>query len=431
MSTIFAVVDGGEFNSYLIGNDGRNMGLLTVSMLTVAYFMVSRYFYVNSYTFLFVMLGMGLMSLLAIVNYYYFDPLGIFEMYQTKPNVIKDFTSTIGNKNFLSALICVALPFSVGLSLATKDKLTRICSYISVGVQFMALIVATSDSGFLGCFFAFAVLLIVASRDLKKLSRLFACFAIMIGASKLLWLFDVIMQGKNKGYTSFSEIFIYNHWLFILIPVFTVLAIVFAKLKDDSGKVAKALFITSIVFVSVVVIAFAALFVYYSAIAPDAEVGEFTAFFRFDDDWGTHRGFFWKRSIEVFKDLSLREKLFGVGPDSFKAAFTPYNSELFAKYGETHTTAAHSVYLNYLVTIGALGLLSYLVFLGAAIVDAIRFSFRNPLALACLSPVIAYISQDIVNIASPVDTPWFFIMIALVQASRLYANNTERCNKML
>ena len=431
LSTVFALLNGGDFNSYLISNDGRNMGLLTVFMLTLAYFMVSRYFYVNTYIFVFIMLGMGVMSFLAIVNYYYFDPLGIFKMYQTKPSVIKDFTSTIGNKNFLSALICIALPFSVGLSIATKNKLTHICSYISVGVQFMALIVATSDSGFLGCFFAFLIMLIVASRDLKKLSKLFTCFAIMIASAKLLWLFDIIMKGKNKGYTSISEVVIYNHWLFALIPIFIAFAVIFSKLNDENGSISKLLFITSIVIFVATIIVIAILFLYYSVWAPDAEVGDFTSFFRFNDDWGTHRGFMWKRSIQVFQNLSLREKLFGVGPDSFKAAFKPYNNELYIKYGETHTTAAHSVYLNYLVTVGLLGLISYLIFLGAAIANVVKYSFENPLALACVAPIVAYISQDIVNIASPVDTPWFFLVIALSQASHLNANNSERCNSIL
>ena len=107
-----------------------------------------------------------------------------------------NFTSTIGNKNYLSAMITVALPFSVGLAVATQDKVLRILAYVSTGLQFMGLLVATSDGGFLGCFAAFAVMLVIVSRDMKKLSKFFFCLAIMMASAKLLWLFDLIMKGN-------------------------------------------------------------------------------------------------------------------------------------------------------------------------------------------------------------------------------------------
>lgn len=431
MSTIFAVMNGGDFTVYLIGSNGRNMGLLTIFMLTVSYFIVSRLFYCKKYIFLFIMIGMAIMSFLAIVNYYYIDPLGLFEPYADNQSVINDFTSTIGNKNYLSAMICIALPYSVGMVLATKDKLTLICSYISVGLQFIALIVATSDGGFLGCFLAFAVMLIIVSKNLEKLSKLFACFAIMIISSKLLWLFDILMDGNNKGYTSFSEIFIYENFLFILIPVFVGAAIVFAKLKDENGKIAKCAFVTSIVIISLVVVIAVALFIYFSVISPETEVNEFTSFFRFNEDWGTHRGFFWINAFEAFKDFDIREVLFGTGPDSFKEAFSEFNYELRIKYGESYTTAAHSVYINYLITIGVLGVIAYIVFIAFAIKDTVKFASSNPIALVCVGAVIAYAAQDIVNIANPVNTPWFILMIALAQSVRLRANSTEICEKLI
>ena len=50
------------------------------------------------------------------------------------------------------------------------------------------------------------------------------------------------------------------------------------------------------------------------------------------------------------------QKLFGMGPDTFYFAFEPYFKEL-EEYGNSSTDAAHNENINYLITIGAAGLL--------------------------------------------------------------------------
>lgn len=427
ISTIGAVIaaedPGTAFTSLLLGSYGRNMGLLTILMMAVGYFCVSRYFYYSKYIIYCMFIGMSVMSFIAIVNYYYIDILGIFEKYSSV-NVIQNFTSTIGNKNYLSAMITVALPFSVGLAVATKDKTMRILAYISTGLQFMGLLVATSDGGFLGCFAAFAIMLVIVSRDMQKLSKFFFCLAVMMASAKLLWLFDLIMKGNNKGYTSFSEIFIFNNYVFILIGLFLGLAILAGITKSEAAG--KATFIGSFALVALGFVAIVVMFIYYSVINTEAPLGSFTRFFRFDASWGTHRGFFWIRSFDVIGDFNLWQVIFGSGPDTYYNVFKPYFGELAKYYGDTSTNAAHNVYINYLVTVGVAGILSYLLFVGSAMVNSVKKAFSNPLALMCVGVIIAYAAQDIVNIANPVNTPWFIMFIALAESTRLKANSTER-----
>lgn len=432
ISTIGAVIaaedPGTAFTSLLMGSYGRNMGLLTILMMAVGYFCVSRYFYYSKYVIYCMFIGMTVMSFIAIVNYYYIDILGIFAKYSSNGNVIQNFTSTIGNKNYLSAMITVALPFSVGLAVATKDKTMRILAYISTGLQFMGLLVATSDGGFLGCFAAFAIMLVIVSRDLQKLSKFFFCLAIMMASAKLLRLFDLIMKGKSKGYTSFSEIFIFNNYIFVLIGLFLGLAILAGITKSE--KAGKYTFISAFALVALGFVAIVALFIYYSVINKEATVGSFTRFFRFNAAWGTHRGFFWIRSFDVIADFNLWQVIFGSGPDTYYNVFKPYFAELSKYYGDTSTNAAHNVYINYLVTVGVAGILSYLLFVGSAVVNSVKKSKVNPLALMCVGVIIAYAAQDIVNIANPVNTPWFIMFIALSESTRLKANSTERLDEV-
>ncbi len=430
ISTLCATFAGGEFNVFFSGSMGRNMGLLMITMLVVSYFLISRLFCYKRGFFWFVLFGMAMMSIIAIVNYYYFDPLFLFAKYKSNANVIKNFTSTIGNKNYLSAMICITLPLAMGLGIVTKEKITRIFSYICVGIQFMALIVATSDGGFLGCFSGIMALFVFSARDVKRLSRFFECATIIILSSKILWLFDLLMKGNNKGYTSFSRIFVYDHRLFILIPLFFGLAFYFSKLKDENGKVSKALFISAVSLVLVVVLIFTSVFMYFTS-NTNVEVGEFTSFFRFDENWGTHRGFFWINSFEMFDDFTLREKLFGVGPDNFVEPFLIFDDELIQKYNETHADAAHNVYINYLITHGILGAVAYIVFIVSALWGVLCNANKNPLAFAVVGSIVAYMVQDTVNIANPVNTPWLFVLIAISQACYLKVNTPSYCEEVL
>lgn len=413
-----------SFSKLLLGSYGRNMGLLMILMIAVCYFVVSRFFFYKKYVIYFMFIGMTVMSFVAIVNFYHIDILGIFAKYQSNANVQANFTSTIGNKNYLSAMITVALPFSAGLAVATKDKTLRILAYISTGLQFMGLLVATSDGGFLGCFAAFAVMLVIVSRDRIKLSKFFFCLAVMMFSAKLLWLFDLIMNKNNKGYTSFSEIFVYNNFVFILIPVFLGLAILCGITKAEVFE--RYTFIGSFTLVAIGAVAVIVMFIYYSLIDTTSTLGSFTRFFRFDETWGTHRGFMWIKSFELMKDFNPWEILFGTGPDTFYNEFAIFFDELLTKYGDSSTNAAHNVYINYLVTTGVLGLVSYLLFVGSAIVNSVKNAKVNPLALMCVGVIVAYAAQDVVNIANPVNTPWFIMFIALSESVRLKANSTER-----
>ena len=44
----------------------------------------------------------------------------------------------------------------------------------------------------------------------------------------------------------------------------------------------------------------------------------------------------------------------------------------------------------------------------------------------CVGVLVAYATQDIVNIANPVNTPWFIMFIGMSEAVRMKANSTER-----
>ena len=168
------------------------------------------------------------------------------------------------------------------------------------------------------------------------------------------------------------------------------------------------------------------LIIYYTFIDVKTPLNSFTKYFRFDEKWGTHRGSMWIKSMDIVKNWSAKDILFGCGPDTFKSAFAPYFDELNEKYGNTATNCAHNELLNYLITIGIVGLLSYLTMVISVIVRAVKYGKQNPLTIVFASAVLCYLMQSVVNIAQPITTPLFFIFIALTESAvRQVKENTQ------
>ena len=409
-------------------DSGRSMGLLMLIMLFVCYVVISRFFFSRKFIYYGIFAGITVVVGLAILNFHKADPIGIFEVYKNSSsydNVFMNFTSTIGNKNYLSALVCVSLMFSFGMAINTRDIVMRIVAFVSTGIQFMGLLVATSDGGFLGFFAAMAVILLVASRDHKKLMWYFTGLAVMMLSAMLLATY----KESSKGYTSFSSFFIESPAVYGILAVSALLAVglYILDIKMNNFIMPSYVFYIILGIIGAAVLAFIYLFIHYSIIDTTSyiEKDSFMRFFRYNDNWGTHRGFFWNRSFRAFGDMNIFEKLFGAGPESFYFKFEPYFSELSKTYHESSSSTAHNVYINYLITHGIVGLCAYLTFIGAAITRAFKNAKENPLAFVCLGVIVAYAAQDIVNIANPVNTPWFIVFIAISEACVLRANRKD------
>ena len=110
-----------------------------------------------------------------------------------------------------------------------------------------------------------------------------------------------------------------------------------------------------------------------------------------DDEWGTHRGYIWRIGLENYKEFPLIHKIFGYGPDTFGIVTVNNNyDEMVSRYNEIFDSA-HNEYLQYFVTIGPFGLISYLVLLVSAVLRMVRRAGDNPYVVAAaFSVAVSY-----------------------------------------
>lgn len=220
------------------------------------------------------------------------------------------------------------------------------------------------------------------------------------------------------GFGSIQKFFIYGN-TYAMIAIFAVISTVlyFLHIKHPNYYLPR---FARIIAVSVFALAFVGvliLMIYYSVYNTKAPLKGALSYFRFNDSWGTHRGFMWIRALYIFWDMSILQKILGSGPDTFTAMMdiSGYNEGLIAFRKET-TDCAHNVYLNYLVTLGIAGVVSYITAIVSCVVGAVKKAFSNKYAVIFASSVVCYSVQSIVNIDQPITTPLFILMLALTES---------------
>ena len=139
--------------------------------------------------------------------------------------------------------------------------------------------------------------------------------------------------------------------------------------------------------------------------------GSLSGYLLFNDDWGTHRGYIWRIGMESYQRFPLSHKIFGYGPDTF-GIITKYNyyEDMVSRYGEKFESV-HNEYLQYLITIGIAGLISYIGLLSASIWKMLQGAKKEPAVIAIVSALICYGAQAFVNISVPMVAP---VMLTLM-----------------
>lgn len=397
------------------GTQGRNNGLMLLLFYIGIYFMISRLFRFKEYIFVVLSVASCIVYILCILNFYGVDPLSMYAGYGE--DIVEKFTSTIGNKNLMSCFCCITLPVLLMFFMHTSNKIARYIYLAGTGFAFCAVLCSDSESGFLGIVPLLALVLLFSIRYTAKIRDFFISLSLILVMSKLLGVLPLIL-GNDKGFGTIQSLFITNNISYVFIAISILLAVIFAfiHIKYPQIILPKGVQIGYGVLLGAGLLAVIISAVYFTFIDTSTQLNSVMSYLRFNEKWGTHRGYMWIKTIEIFKNSSIKDILFGSGPDTFYSAFMPYFNELNSKFGDVYTDCAHNEYLNYLITIGVTGLLSYIAIIVSVIVRAIKSAKANPLSAVFVSAVVCYAIQSTVNIAQPITTPLFIIFIALTES---------------
>ncbi|RFZ75972.1 O-antigen ligase domain-containing protein [Lacrimispora amygdalina] len=403
------------------GNEGRYTGLFLITLYVLSYFFISRFWVFKAY-FIDLMLGIGiLVCLFGITDYFKLDIFRFKVLMLEEQRAI--FTSTIGNINTYTAYVGIIVAISAVLYATSKEKRRIAVYYICLIISFIAIVTGTSDNAYLSllALFVFLPFYLFENRlGVRKYITILATFLSVIQG--IDWV-NKAFPDKVLGVDGVFNVVIMSGLLMYLIAGLWIIVFLLVYIKNKNSEIKYNYKFRSIWLLFVCIGILIVLFILYDCnSAGHAErYGGLSNYFQLNDNWGTHRGFIWRKSIERYKELPIWKKVVGYGPETFGILMldrfknNPYN-EIF--------DSAHNEYLHILMTMGILGLVSYLVFVFGVIKDCCSRNSKNPYIIAIAFGVICYAVQAFVNLNLPIVTPIFWLLAGM-GASRLLTTDNK------
>lgn len=418
------------------GNEGRYTGLFLISIYTVTtlllvFFSEPKRWYLDAF-----LVTSCIVEILGILDYGGLDVLQ-FGRFGEQVGEMAIFTSTIGNVNFYTSFLSFSVAVAAVYCVAEENSRRQFVYTLLTVIAYTALILGQSDSAYLTIGCLFALLPFAFFRNRKGVFRvmlqyvLFAwimCFLGFLNDAFRTVVADggiLLAVGGSLGFR-------------ILTLLMTGMAVgLYLWQKKGSGQEAgnpqdaAMLKRLRLVWGGFVLAAFLIVaFILYDANAL-GHADRYAALRRyvlFNDDWGTERGFAWRVGLTAWWQQPLIHKLFGYGPETFGILTWEYRKASTNAYGIIFDSM-HNEYLQNLVTMGPIGMLSYLgLIIGSVIViwktaksaEEKTWLFAAAFAIAC------YGTQAMVNISMPIVAPVMWVLIGLgLSAVREAAHGAE------
>ena len=396
----------------LWGTEGWRMGLVLQLTFCGLYFAVSRMWKGDAGIWYWVLASSGFVFLLGILDRFslYVIPLEIRN---------SGFISTLGNINWFCGYLSVLAPAGACLFLFQDNRLTRWIAGIYLMISFMAGFGQGSSSAFLLFAALFLITLWIAVSRREWVTRWFFMGALWGLSAQIIGVLRTV-PGLNYNYETDNACGLFTgSWLPGCLAVLCLLGGVIAGRKRETAgfkesKYKKVRCLLVVIIASVVILWGAAIWFNTKWAIPG--LSDRAAVFLFDDAWGNGRGATWKAGVEIFRQMNVREKIFGAGPDCF-SAFAYGNSQIAGwlrdYFGDSRLTNAHNELLTSLVNVGIAGTVFYL---GIFVSGAYRYMKRaeeNPYLTIPVVCIFCYLVHNMVSFAQVLNFPFVFLMIAM------------------
>lgn len=390
----------------LLGSSGRCLGLCFVLILTGLYYSLSRSYKIKKWELIGYCTAFAIVMLIAFLQFFGINFGGLYT--SLSKGTIDTFYSTIGNINVVSSYICLCLPFLMYLFCNVNSIIKAIGLYIFCFAGFCFMVIANSDSGYIGMVAAFCAVAYIVVRKQEKFYRvLFLATAFLLSPG-----FMVFIKRNVSDTKPLSELvqFLGESSLVTALAIVCLLTgIVFVFLRPGK-RFPTLLRITVIVFVLFSVICLTGAIIYFTVIDKETDLGFLENYLRFGDKWATERGEIWRMTMDSYADLPLIGKLFGCGPDTLSLLLKEkYEAQMLAS-GE-FVDNAHNEFMNYLVNHGIVGLGFYLSMIFIALKKCYAKTRTSVVHGGLFAAVVSYACQSVVNITQPLTTPFYFILI--------------------
>ena len=353
---------------------------------------------------------------IGIMQYFLLDPFGLKKDIHTSQYT--SFISTVGNINTYASY--VALIFGMSTTLFVRERNTARKSWyiFTVILSLFALVTGNSDNAYLTIGVIVLFLPLYAFRDMYGLRQYMLLISMISTEFMAIGVIDKRYASHVLPIGGLFRLIVGGDWLIFVMATLwgcTAFIYILERFVRKKYKDVCEICICRRIWGTVLILAIAVL-VYMTFDATrmgnGQQYGILKDYLLINDEWGTHRGYIWRIGIECYMKYSPLRKLFGSGPDTFGIVTQSYYREMIERYYEIFDSA-HNEYLQYLITIGIVGLFSYLFLLVSSIIEMIKTSKREASVMSIVYAVSCYAAQAVVNIGVPIVFPVMFTLLVV------------------
>ncbi|MGN0311247.1 MAG: O-antigen ligase family protein [Lachnospiraceae bacterium] len=327
------------------GSYGWSVGTLWVVMMGLVYFFVSRSMQPDRRLFLLIGIAAGLQFLLVIANGFWLDPFSLHQNLAAKDYV--RYVGTVGNTNWYVGYVTMMVPFFLMGTGKEQPLWEKILCRILLFLASMTCITINSQGVYLGVGAVLAAYVYLSLAEYEKIrNALINLMVILAGIAAVgvgSFFFTLVdLDGLNP---IVIRPVVWGSAMVLCMILYLGLTL----LKED--RFCKMAVWMKRIYLLLVTI-----------LAVGLVVSQVQSF---DDSWGTNRGRTWRVAVQAFTSMPLVNKLFGGGTNCFGFYY-------LAQTGSDWVRNAHNEYLEYLVTTGLFGMLSYVGIYVSAFADRVR-----------------------------------------------------------
>ncbi|MBE6774400.1 MAG: hypothetical protein E7544_09305 [Ruminococcaceae bacterium] len=391
-----------------VGVSSRYQGFITILLYVAVYFIVSRNFTAAQSFLLFSVLAFSIVCILGVLNCFDIDIFGFYDGINSNYKTM--FLSTVGNINFYSSYICLLMPLVVSGFCLSEGKISRGVYTSALVIGSMGMMVTSSESFVVGFASSIMIMPLFFYGRLHRFKRYLISLIIIVLSSQLYMIIYRVYGEANIAVSKLLSVFVNPYVAAAIILLCLGAYLIACKAPKGIGIMKKVYPVLLVAFVIGIIVCF--------ILANTVGLERFNGLFKITSEWGTYRGKIWRFCAKSYLGFEIKDKLFGVGPESLTAVTA--GAKLFERKS---LDQAHNEYLQYLMTTGVFGLGAYLGVIGATIYTVIKKLRNSTLAVALLAGLVSYWMQATVNIAQPFTTPIMYIYIAYIAGM---ARNAQR-----
>lgn len=420
------------FSSFL-GSDGWYMGYLTILVMCVLYFLISRLWLFEKLVIYVIFIGSFIVNLLGILDRYsvYLIPLEV-----RNPS----FISTLGNINWFMGFYSVITPLGVVLFLIELKKshkngmVSRNAKLLGVYVFVSLLAGFAQGSDGIVLFDAALFVCIICLVRSGKIYLEHSCLIFLMWAlAQIVFVLMMHFPGLEYNYEIAGIYLIFTN-LYIAPIIVALVLLVYLIIRNKVNKGHDINITKKRVTSSILGIFFSLIMVWIVVGIINTNTGfidENSGYLTFDRRFASNRGETMWAGAEAFKNSGVREKLVGVGPDMFDSkvySIDEISSELRNLWPNDRLTNSHSEMLTMLVNQGVFGVIAYM----GIFISFVIFIFKGSksiskdkmpdFAIASAISVICYLSHNLMSFSQILNTPFIFVIMGMGIAAVLRNN---------